>query len=255
MKIISIINQKGGVGKTTNTIHIGAYLANNNNKVLLIDFDPQCDLSHGVGVDVNEDHYDVNDFLTGEEGLKFVEVQENMWILPGHKFFVASLFGKKALSNQVQILDNIFDFILIDCPPTTINHIDVVPGDLALNASDYFLVPIEADEYPIKNLNVFLGSVYKLVENENLNLDFAGVFFSNVLVTKSSYPQFKDILIDNGIGDYLFESYIRQDSEVQKAVSQGETIFTYSPKCRASKDFQKLGAELLKKIEYGEEKH
>ncbi|MGB0871355.1 MAG: ParA family protein [Flavobacteriales bacterium] len=248
MCVISIINQKGGVGKTTNTIHIGAHFANSGSKVLLLDFDPQCDLSHGVGVDVSEDLYDVVDFLNGEDGLTFEEVQKNMWLLPGNKYFVASLFKKNDLKQQLSALKGIFDYILIDCPPTTINHVDVVQGDLALLGSDYFLVPVEADEYPIKNLNVFLGSVFKLIEDNSLNLQFAGVFFSNVLVTKKSFEYYSSILKESGIGEYLFTHYIRQDSMVQKAVRKGKTIFDYSPNCRASIDFKGLGEELLTKI-------
>ncbi len=248
MCIISIINQKGGVGKTTNTIHIGAHFANTGNKVLLIDFDPQCDLSHGVGFDVSNDYYDVVNFLNGDEGLSFEEVQSNMWILPGNKYFVASLFQKNDLKNQLNALLGVFDYILIDCPPTTINHIDIVQGDLALLGSDYFLVPVEADEYPIKNLNVFLGSVFKLIEDNNLSLQFAGVFFSNVLVTKNAFQYYSNVLKESGIGEYLFTTFIRQDSKVQQAVKEGMTIFNYSPSCRASIDFKALGEELLKKI-------
>ena len=250
MKIVSIINQKGGVGKTTNTIHIGAYLANKGHRVLLVDLDPQCDLSHGCGIKLGGG-YNLVDFLKGEGDFEIHSIQNNMYLLEGDKFFIASKFKKQALKKQLNKVEEYFDFVLIDCPPTTINFVDTVPGDLALTASNYFLVPIEADEYPIKNLNVFLGSVFKLIEEENLNLDLIGVFFSNVLVTKSSFEYYSNILKENGIGDYLFKAKIRQDSMVQKAVITGKTIFDFKPNSRAALDFEKLGSEILERINKG----
>lgn len=248
MKVISIINQKGGIGKTTNTIHLGAYLANSGNRVLLIDFDPQCDLSHGVGFDVDEMDYDIVDFLNNKDGFEASGVDDNLFAITGNKRFIPSKFNRSKLRKQLQKLESYFDYVLIDCPPTTINFVDVVAGDLALVASDYFLVPIEADEYPIKNLNDFLGSVFKLKDEYNSKLKFLGVFFSNILVTKMDHEYYLNLLKETGIEQYIFKSYIRQDTNIQKAVRNGETIFTFKPKCRAAKDFEELTEELIDKI-------
>lgn len=253
--IVTVINQKGGVGKTTNTIHLGAYLAVNGYKVLLIDFDPQCDLTHGIGVAEDEIEFDIENLLKGNKEVEFLNIEEDLFLLPGNKNYSASRYGRKALKHKLKDIKKYFDFILIDSPPSTINAFDVVHGELALRASDFFIVPIEADEYPIKNLNAFLGAVYEFIHNDNNKPNLLGVFFSNVLVTKNDYKHYRGILEETGLNDLLFESFVRSDAKVQKAVRNGETIFSYKPNCRAAKDFEALGAEFLKKIKsYGKER-
>lgn len=246
--VISLINQKGGVGKTTNTIHLGARLADLGYKTLLIDFDSQCDLSHGTGV--RSSAYTVINFLNGSGDFKLKRRAENFFILPGDVDFVASQFKRFSLKEKLNPLREHFDFILIDCPPAGINQYDLTPAEIALCACDYFLIPLEAKEYPVKNANSFLGKVFSLVEKFNKDLIFVGFFFSNVLVTRKNITKYSDMLKEH-TENLLFETFIRADTQVENAIGEGKTIFQFEPNCRASVDFKNLTDEFIRRIDYG----
>lgn len=257
--ILTNLNQKGGVGKTTNTIHIGSYLAMRGYKVLLIDADPQCDLSEGTGV--KDVEYSIIGFLEGSDraahqNFKLKQRAKGFFVLPGSEKFVASQYNrntlKKALKNPQQNLKQYFDFILIDVPPEGINHNHVVPAEMALCASDWFLTTLKPDRYSVKNLNTFLAKVFELRDYYNKGLQFAGMYFSDVLVTKSIFEKYYKLVEKNANG-LLFKTFIRRDAEVEKSADSGKTIFQYNPNCRAAWDFKKLSDELLNKIGYGEE--
>lgn len=253
--ILTNLNQKGGVGKTTNTIHIGASLAMKGHKVLLIDADPQSDLSKGTGVDMGNITYTVLDLLNGSytekhSNFSIVQTAGNFNILPGHGDFDANLFKrydlKKALSNPKQNLNAYYDFIFIDVPPNGIAKSHVVPAELALCASDVFITTIRPDRYSVENLNTFLGKVFSLKANYNHELKYGGIYFSDVLVTKSIWKKYYQDVKETA-ADMLFKTFIRQDAQVEKCADQGETIFQFQPNCRAAWDYKKLSEELLEK--------
>lgn len=247
MRVLVNVNHKGGVGKTTNTIHIGAELMNRGYKVLLIDADNQCDLTVGVGV--KESQYTIQNFLDCEKSYRVSTVSDSLHVLAGHPNFHANKYDRFALNKAINYygLADFYDYILIDVPPTGINPEATSPAELALCACDYFFVPLQADMFSIKNINGFLGRALDM-RKYNLKMKFLGMYFSNVLTTTSVFKEYYQMLQEQA-PDNLFTAYIRRDTEVVKAAILGQTIFEYNDKCRASDDFKSLVSEILNRIE------
>lgn len=246
MKLVNV-NHKGGVGKTTNSIHIGAELVNRGYKVLLIDADNQCDLTAGVGVKNPE--YTIKDFLEKNKNLKISFISEKLHLLAGSSDFEAILYDRKDLSDSINIfgLDEFYDFILIDVPPTGVNSRYISPAELALCSVDFIIVPLQADMFSIKNVSGFISRILDL-KKYNANLRLLGMYFTNVLTTTNVFSDYYNLLKAEQ-PDYVFDTYVRRDMEVIKASIQGMTIFEYNDKCRASEDFKKLVTEILEKVE------
>lgn len=241
-----LANKKGGVGKTTNTLHLGARLAQLKKRVLLIDFDPQCDLTHGAGI--NEYDYDIMDFITDSSALSPIQKSDNLYVLPGNDQLIASKLNKNALKAALKPYSEHFDYVLIDTPPASINDEELTNSEIALAASDFFLIAMEPKAYSVKNANSFLGSVNNKIAKYNTDLKFVGFLFSNVLVTKKNIRVWSNFMNEK-TEDLLFKSFIRTDSQVEEAVDQGLTIFQYNPNCRASLDYVSFTREFLKKVE------
>lgn len=243
--ILSLINQKGGVGKTTNTIHLGACLAQMGKSVLLVDFDSQMDLTHGCGI--QDPQYTIIDLLTdSKKKLRLRQRAENLSILAGSSDLTAARFKRNSLKKALAPLNEHFDYILLDCPPEGINTYALSLPEIALNACDNFLIPLFPNEYAVKNCNTFLGRVMEVVHPENPDLIFSGFFFGKVLVTSSKHKKYSQMM-EKVAADLMFKNFVRQDSQVDHAVSEGMTIFQYRPNCRAADDYRKLTKEFLKR--------
>lgn len=251
--IISNLNHKGGVGKTTNTIHIASAMAEKGLNVLLIDCDNQCDLTFGVGV--SEPTYTIVDFLRGstkkhQKKIELVGISENLHILAGSSDFQAEEYKRmdlaKALQNPMYNLMERYDYIFIDVPPAGINPQVVTSAELALCCADFFIVPIEPEMLSIKNLNGFLAKAVGL-KQYNSKLKFGGFYFCKVL---SNMTFFKDYyaMMKEEYPNSLFQTYIRRDVELINAVANQMTIFEYNDKCRAAEDYRNLTEEIIQKI-------
>lgn len=240
------INHKGGVGKTTNTIHIGAELVNRKKKVLLIDCDNQCDLTSGVGI--NESEYDIIDFLGRKKEMEISLISDNFHIIAGNLDFQSGNYQRDELIKSIKFygLDNLYDFILIDVPPTGINSNMVSPAELALCAADFIIIPLQADKFSIKNVLGFITRVMEIAKY-NPKMKILGMYFTNILTTTSVFTEYYNGLKEQQ-GEFVFDTFIRRDMEVVKAAMAGMTIFEYNDKCRASEDFKDLVTEILKKI-------
>jgi chromosome partitioning protein len=254
-KIVTILNQKGGVGKTTNTINIGSYLSLMGFKVLMIDLDTQCDLGKGTGsmTDVN---FDIIDFLNPKNTKEIVfkkreetDKQPGYYVLPGNEDFNSNNYKKNALKNAIinNGFDDFFDYILIDVPPTKIMADYVSAAELAIYASTNYITCIRASSFSVENLNSFLGVISAYIKTNNLKTTYTGMFFNDVLVSTSLFNHYKEIIGEEA-EELLFKSFIRRDEEIEKANYQGYSIFSINKNCRGAWDFAKLTDELIYKL-------
>lgn len=248
-KVISVLTQKGGVGKTTTTIHLAASFAQKGKKVLVIDFDSQKNLSLGYKLDENPPYTIIN-FLQQDEGLEFTQKSEhnNVYVLAGSEQLESYKIHRYALKESIKLLDNYFDYILIDCPPKPLND-ELSLGEVAVCASDFVLSPIKDDEYSLAGISSLIPSLMNLKAKYELSFEYLGFFFNAVLVNSSDFrAYYNDFLEDEFTRDYLLKTFVRQDINIKKAIKEGKTIFQIDKKSRASKDFKNLVKELKEKM-------
>lgn len=247
-KIISIINPKGGVGKTTTSIHLGASFAEKGKKTLLIDFDAQRNLS--IGYKIPKDfEYTSRNFLDGDlSNFALTKKNENLYILAGDREIENGEYKRNSLAKNLKALESLkFDYVIIDCPPRPITE-KLGLGEIALAASDYVISPIEAEEYSIAGINKLLPSINRIRESHNKKLVFLGFFFNKVIENTINFRKYRAIA-QNEAKDFFFKTYIRQDVAVEKAKSKGETVFNSNFKSCIAKDYILLADEILNKTE------
>lgn len=247
MKTIAIITEKGGVGKTTTSIHLGASFAEKGKKTLLIDFDAQRNLS--IGYKIEKDfEYTSKHFLDGDLGnFALTQKNENLFILAGDRNIEEGKYQRNSLAKSLKALESLkFDYVIIDCPPRPITG-EVGLGEMALMASDYVISPIEAEEYSIEGINEMLPSINRIKKSHNEKLVFLGFFFNKVIENTINFRKYRKIA-QNEAKDYFFKTYIRQDVAVGRAKSKGETVYTIAPSSRVASDYICLVEEIINKI-------
>lgn len=249
--IISIITQKGGVGKTTTTIHVGAALAQKKGvNVLLIDFDSQKNLSLGYGI-TEKFPYTVKNFLdnTGEFRLKH-QSSSNLYIMAGDDLLEEEetydrFILKRNLDNLLEQMP--FDYVLIDCPPRPLMK-RVTLGEIALCASDFVMSPIEAEQYSFAGIDNLIPSFLNIKEKYNPKLNFLGFFFNKVLTNTINFRKYSGMIKEEDAAEYFFNTFIRQDMVVEKAKQAGKNVFQLKSDSRAAKDYKNLVKEIKSKI-------
>ena len=255
--IISVINYKGGTGKTTTTLNLGAALAKKGNKVLLLDFDSQCNLSLSKGIRNSEKH--IGNVLAKKASIEESIIElENFSIVPAtgdlldYEFGISNEPGREFIAREflADIKDK-FDYILIDCPPSL--------GLLAINslvAADYFIVPMQAENFAFIGLDSILNATQKVKDRMNKKLELAGILLAKFTPrTKFAKAIISNIIADERLKDKLFNSYIRQDISLMESPAFGQSVFEYAPKSRGSRDYNNFANEFLKKYGQKEKKN
>ena len=248
-KIIVFVNQKGGVGKTTSAINIGAYMAKAGKKVLLVDFDSQGNMSSGVGV--SKDKPTVYELLaekcSAQEAVKHSPIENLDAISASIDLAGAAIelveeerrefFLKKAL----EPFKSIYDFILIDCPPSL--------GILTLNgltAADSVLVPMQCEYFALEGITLLLQAVKKVQKSFNPNLVIGGIFFT-MYDSRTRLAQDVVRQVQAYFKDVVFSTIIPRNVRLSEAPSHGEPICLYDPDCAGAKSYEKLADEVIRR--------
>ncbi|WP_139488195.1 ParA family protein [Brevibacillus dissolubilis] len=246
-KIICIMNQKGGVGKTTTTLNLGAGLRQQGRRVLLVDLDPQASLTSAVGVQHRTLTYTLYDLLKGEAEWDDVMIERNgIPMLPssvslsGADAELSLTAGREALlKSLLATVQDDYDFILIDCPPNlgllTVN---------ALTASDEILIPMQAEYLPLDAMSYLFETIEIVRERLNAALRIAGIVITKYDARQRLQREVVDV-IRNHFGDQLFQTFIRSNVALAEAPSFGQDIFTYKPNSTGARDYAELCQELM----------
>ncbi len=246
-KVFVFVNQKGGVGKTTSVINIGAYMALAGKKVLLVDFDSQGNMSSGVGV--SKDKPTVYELISGsvtvEQALKKTEVKNLDAISASIDLSGAAVelvdqderefFLKKAL----EPLQSSYDFILIDCPPSL--------GILTLNglaAADAALVPMQCEYFALEGITLLLQTIKKVQKTINPKLTIGGIFFT-MYDSRTRLANDVVMQIKSYFNDSVFSTIIPRNVRLSEAPSHGEPICLYDDSCAGARSYEKLAQEVI----------
>ena len=248
-RIISVANQKGGVGKTTTTVNLGACLAYDGKKVLLIDSDAQGNATSGLGVrkpDVKQDIYDVlvDEIPIKEAILKtnhqHVDIVPATIQLAGAEIeLTAQMAREMRLKLGLEAVLNDYDYVLIDCPPSL--------GQLSINAftaSNSILIPVQSEYYALEGLSQLLNTVRLVQKHFNPNLAIEGVLLTMYDARTNLGAQVIEE-VRKYFGDRVYDTIIPRNTRLAEAPSHGVSIIDYDPKSRGAEVYQELAKEVL----------
>ncbi|SFC66026.1 chromosome partitioning protein [Alkalibacterium subtropicum] len=248
-QIIAVANQKGGVGKTTTTVNLGASLAYNGKKVLLIDMDAQGNATSGLGIKKGEVDRDIYDVLINEEPLKDVVLassRDNLSIVPatiqlaGAEVELTSLMARETrLKSAVETLEEDYDYILIDCPPS-LGHLTIN----AFTASDSVLIPVQCEYYALEGLSQLLNTVRLVQKHFNKDLKVEGV-----LLTMLDARTNLGFEVVNEVKKYfrekVYTTIIPRNIRLSEAPSYGLSIIDYDIRSKGAEVYQELAKEVM----------
>lgn len=252
-RIIAVVNQKGGVGKTTTAVNLSACLAEAGKRVLLVDIDPQGNASSGLGIDRKSVPHSVYDLLLEDMSPQQVMVKtsvKNLFVVPatidlaGAEIeLVPRISRENRLKKALHLAKEEFDMILIDCPPSlgllTIN---------ALTAADSILIPIQCEYYALEGLTQLMDT-YRLVrEALNPELEIEGV-----LLTMFDGRTNLSIAVVDDVKKFfkgkVYRSIITRNVRLSEAPSHGIPITRYDPKSKGAEAYQELAREVIEHVE------
>ncbi|MEY8306021.1 ParA family protein [Enterococcus faecium] len=252
-QIISVANQKGGVGKTTTTVNLGACLASLGKKVLLVDMDAQGNATSGVGIrkpDVTRDIYDVlvNELPIDEATL--ITEHENLSIVPatlqlaGAEIELTSMMARESrLKESLAEVSSQYDYILIDCPPSL--------GHLTINsftASDSILIPVQCEYYALEGLSQLLNTVRLVQKHFNPELEIEGVLLT-MYDARTNLGNEVVEEVRKYFREKVYETIIPRNIRLSEAPSHGKPIIDYDPRSRGAEVYQALAKEVVSREE------
>lgn len=243
MRIISVVNHKGGVGKTTSVSALGVALSKMGKRVLLVDLDAQRNLTDSLGTPQTD--RTIYESLHDLGTLPVITLREGLDICPSSLDLVSMDIELSTLPDRESRLKTLlqkvsYDYVLIDCPPSlgllTIN---------ALSASDEVIIPLIPEALPTKGLASLLGIIDRVRESFNPSLKLGGVVITRY--NRRKLNRLIEETLREEFGDKVFKTKIRENVDVSESPLQGQDIFTYSPNSKGAEDYWSLALEIDQK--------
>jgi chromosome partitioning protein len=253
MRCVAIANQKGGVGKTTTCVNLSAALASMQNRVLLIDFDPQGNASVGCGIDARALQHSAYDVLLGNETISQARLSPEALgfdVLPSNGDLTAAEMhlmhqeGREfALKNAIREIRGEYDWIIIDCPPSlnllTLN---------ALAAADSVLIPMQCEYYALEGLTSLLDTVDQVKAAVNPRLEIEGVLRTMYDGRNNLSNAVSDQLTEN-FGEQVYRTLVPRNVRIAEAPSYGQPVTQYDPESKGALAYLSLAGEMLRRHE------
>ena len=248
-KVISVTNQKGGVGKTTSSINLSAALVEKGQRILLLDMDPQGNASVGLGVDTSELEATIYDVLlneaTAQEAIvkteSGVDVMTANGDLAGAQVELLNEIGRELrLKKALASVQGDYDYIFIDCPPAlnvlTIN---------ALVSSNSVMIPMQCEYFALEGLSALVSTIRAIRETLNPNLKIEGLL-RTMFDKRNSLSGEVSKQLQNHFGDKVYDTVIPRNVRLAEAPSYGESAITYAPSSKGARAYVKLAKEILR---------
>ena len=255
MKVISITNQKGGVGKTTSAINIAYFIAKRGFRTLLVDFDPQGNATSGLGIDKNNLDLTMADVVSGEKQLGEIIIETEFSklkiapstpILANAEVELASAKGRfTRLKDALKTVEADFDYIILDSPPSL--SLLTVNGFIA---SDYLILPVQAEFYAMEGLGQLLESMKLVKKGMNPNLELLGVLPTMVDSRTTLGGQVLEE-IKKFFPDKIFSNVIPRNIRLAEAPSHGVPIGVYDRFSKGARAYKAVSKEIIQRIEGG----
>jgi len=251
--IISFFNNKGGVGKTTSSINISAELADDGNKVLIIDTDPQANCTEGLGIREHDTIPNLLDVFNDEnpdisEAITSVDKFDNLDLVPStNELSAIELSGEigveMVLKQSLKKIKDDYDYIFLDLPPSLGK---ISTG--ALIAAHYILIPIQTEYYPLRGIKSLMKAFKRIKNRLNPDLEILGAFVT-MYDKRTNISQEAEKQIKNVFGDKVFETRINRNVTLAEAPSEGVPILKYNKNATGAEDYKELAKEVKKRVQ------
>ena len=250
-KVIAVSNQKGGVGKTTSSVNIAAFLAVTETPTLLIDMDPQSNATSGIGIEIGSYERSVYDVIIGKAKiieviqkteLEFLDIIPSSAQLVGAEIELVSLFSReRMLKDALDEIKGEYKYVIIDSPPSlgllTIN---------VLTAANSIIIPIQCEYYALEGLSQLLNTIRLVQKHLNKDLEIEGILITmydhRLNLSKQVVEELQEYF-----GDKVYDTYIKRNVRLGEAPSHGKPILLYDATSTGSQNYMNLVTEILNK--------